>query len=353
MKRVLASILISIGMHGIIINASYSSYRIKVDDQNWSRSYEILFSEKEQKRHGRLDEVYVEKIGIPSGTQLVFGWNAHRPETGQFTFFIRTRNARDRQWSSFHKVIEWGGTRQTSFSNTAEFSKFLYARLEIDKGTEIDGFGIKIIANEPKLLGLVGGVFVTVSDFNAFIPEKIPTTFFKKDYICVENVPVVSQILLMHPRSSGLCSPTSSAIKTSALVQKPVDALEFADYCYDPGLDIFGNWPFSTAHAYEHAHEYAYVYPMRLVSISALYDLIEKEESPIVVSVKGTIKGAAKPYPKGHLLVVIGFDLARKKIICHDPAFREINKVRCEYDVYDFVQAWERSHRMTYKVIRK
>jgi hypothetical protein len=353
MKRVLSSILMSVVLHSITIAAQGGSYSIGIDDQGWSKSYEILFSAAEQKSHNTVNELYVEKVGIASGTQLVFGWNAHRPDVAQFTFFVRTRNAHNKEWSSFHKLVEWGGTSQTSFSNTAEFSKFLYARLEIDKNTDIDGFGIKIIASEPKILGLLAGVFVTVSNFKAFVAEKVPAEFFKKKYICVEDVPLISQILLMHPRSSGLCSPTSSAIVTSTLLKKSVNALEFSDYCYDRALDMFGNWPFSTAHMYEHAHEYAYMYPMRLASISALYNLIEREKCPIVVSIKGTIKGGAKPYPKGHLLVVIGFDPALKKVICHDPAFREINRVRCEYNIYDFIEAWERSNRMTYKVIKK
>lgn len=352
MKRILTIITVSV-MVSTLSSLDHNFYTIQTDNQGWSTSYEILFSEKSKKKNNSLQEIYVEKMAIQSGTQLVFGWNARRPETGQFTFFVRLHNAQTGQWSSFHKVVEWGGLSQTSCSNTAEFSKFLYARLEIDKGSTIDGFGIQVVTNEPNIIGMLDALFVTVTDFDAFVPERVSADFFKRESFCVDGVPVVSQILLMHPRASGLCSPTSCAIVASTLLGRSVDALEFADYCYDKGLDIFGNWPFSTAHLYEHVYKHAYIYPMRLASISALYDLIKKQRCPVVVSVKGTIKGGAKPYPKGHLLVVIGFDPARKKVICHDPAFREINKVRCEYDVHDFVQAWERSHRMTYKLLRK
>lgn len=360
MKTIFKSVVVSTLFATAFVLSKTSGYHIKTDNQKWTTSYEILFSKKEREKHARSKEIYVEKKDIVSGTQIVFGWNAIRPEKAQITFYIKLHNAVTKEWSSYHKLVEWGGKSQISFANKNEFSNFLYARLEISKNTIIDGFAIQVTADDSKALGLVEGLFVTIADFKQFVPQKIDSSFFKRKYLCIENVPSFSQILLLHPRAGGICSPTSTAIVSSYLLGKKVDPLEFADYCYDRALDIFGNWAFSTAHAFEKIHKVAYMYPMRLGSIESLYDLIQDQHSPVVVSVKGTLQGAPKKYPNGHLLVVIGFDPARKKVICLDPASREIEKVRREYDLQDFINAWEwvfwkdsPSPRMTYKVLRK
>jgi hypothetical protein len=67
-----------------------------------------------------------------------------------------------------------------------------------------------------------------------------------------------------------------------------------------------------------------------------------------MVSVRGELVGAAKPYNDGHLLLVVGYDAKQKKIICHDPAFEDVSQVAASYDVDGFLKAWARSRNLAY-----
>ena len=151
-----------------------------------------------------------------------------------------------------------------------------------------------------------------------------------------------------HPRNNGLCSPTSMSMVVETLTQRKVEPLLFSKYVYDEGLDVFGNWSFNMAHAFERSHKQALFYTTRLGSFAELHSLLKKD-IPVAVSVRGAITGARKEYRNGHLLVVVGFDADTKKVICHDPAFDTHDQVNQKYDLHDFIVAWERSRRLTYK----
>lgn len=363
MKRILyiCSLLGIYLIHAIAANTSIvrednhiASVIPIIEQQGFSTNYSFVFSDKDKMNNIQQKGIVVRCMNVSVATQFIFGWNALRPEEAQFTFYMRLHNAKTGQWTEKeHKMVEWGGLSQRSFSNMTDISSFLYARLEINPGEYADGFEIRVVSDNPKSLSMIDALFVNVSDFKAFKYTKPSAEFLNRPSIMLPNVPLVSQKLLLHDRNSGLCSPTSITILASYLLRKPLDALSVADYVYDSGLDIFGNWAFNTAHAYELIHKHAFCYPVRLESIEKLYDLIAEQQCPIVVSVTGELKGAAKNYKFGHLLVVRGFDPVRKKVFCNDPAFREIKKVFVEYDLQDFINAWERSYRMTYKIMRK
>ncbi len=245
-------------------------------------------------------------------------------------------------------MIDWGESIQRSHFNRSEGSAFHYARLELNTEKKADAFRIKAVASNVHDLGLIKGLIATTSDYTKFEPEPWVEHVKGLGSLVLRGVPKTSQILVDHPKSDVLCSPTSLSMVIGTLKRHKVDALSFADHVYDQGLNAFGNWAFNTAHAYEFCTDKLLFYPTRLSSFKALHALLYNK-IPVVVSVHGPLKDAPKPFEKGHLLVVIGFDAKNKEVICHDPAFDTDKAVLARYNVHEFIRAWERSKRMTYK----
>ena len=48
-------------------------------------------------------------------------------------------------------------------------------------------------------------------------------------------------------------------------------------------------------------------------------------------------------------MVIVGYDADHQKVMCYDPAFDTDDQVSRMYDLHDFIVAWERSRRLTYK----
>jgi hypothetical protein len=72
--------------------------------------------------------------------------------------------------------------------------------------------------------------------------------------------------------------------------------------------------------------------------------------APVIVSVRGFLRGAPKSYDNGHLLVVVGWDAQQREVICNDPAHKTDGEVRVQYGIADFLAAWERSRRLSYLI---
>jgi hypothetical protein len=133
----------------------------------------------------------------------------------------------------------------------------------------------------------------------------------------------------------------------SYLLKKQIDAVSFANNVYDSGLCAYGSWPYNIAHAYECCQGNYLFSVTRLHSFKQLHDYLKKN-IPVVVSVRGNIRGAPQEYVHGHLLVVVGWDQKNRKVICHDPAFATNEQTRVAYDAASFLAAWERSRRLSY-----
>jgi hypothetical protein len=321
---------------------------LKVEDQEWAWTYRQCFTSHEMRKNSHKQEVLFTQISIAPFTQLIFAWNAQRPQKGYFTFYAQVRDAKTKRWYSYHKMIDWGQSVQRSHFNRSEGSAFHYARLELENWRKADGFRVKAVAHHHQDLGLLKGLIAATSDHTKFKPEPWSEHAKGLKSIMLKGVPKTSQILVDHPKADVLCSPTSMSMVIGSLKRKKVDALSFADHVYDQGLNAFGNWSFNTAHAYEFCDHKVLFYPTRLSSFTSLYNIL-KNKIPAVVSVRGPLKDAPKPFEKGHLLVVIGWDAQKKQVICHDPAFDSDQAVLARYDVHEFIRAWERSRRMTYK----
>jgi len=228
-----------------------------------------------------------------------------------------------------------------------DHTKYLYVRLETNRSTLSDAFRIKIVSHEGANLGLVKSFSVCLSDFKKFRSESIGEMVLRLPSVYIKNVPKLSQFMIEHERNRGMCSPTSMTMLVEYLTNQKIDPMDFAEMAFDRGLNAYGSWPFNMAHAFERSSGSYWFAMERLHSFKSLYKHL-LTGIPVVVSVRGKIKGAAKDYNSGHLLVVVGWDVRNKRVICHDPAFATENETVRGYSIEDFLAAWERSHRLAY-----
>ncbi len=310
--------------------------------ESWSTTYKKIIKSSDVHR----DYLLFEQKTVPF-TQLIMCWNAQRPETGYYEFFIRARDQKTKKWLDWHKMIEWGAHVQKSFFSRSKGSCFNYARFEMDETQRGDMFQVKVVAHDASLRD-VKALMVTATDLTTFVTEPYNQRAKDLPSFYIRGVPKKSQLMVDHPRNGAICSPTSMSMVTGALLQEDVDSLDFAEHVYDSGLNIFGNWAFNMAHAFEQCEQNVWFYVARLTSFKELYTLLHNN-IPIALSVRGTLRNGKKPYNNGHFLVVVGWDAEHRKVICYDPAFDNLDQVEVAYDINDFIQAWENSRRLVYK----
>lgn len=318
------------------------------EDFDWTKVYKQVFTQQEMYENRNRSELVYTQTHLARFTQLIFSWNAQRPVKGHFSFYVQVQDAHTGKWYDYHHLLDWGNEIQQSYFNRSGGSTFHHARLELEGDRKASAFRVKVLASDKHDLSLVKALIISASDFTQFKPEPWAEQGKGLSSFVINAVPAVSQFLVNHPQAPVLCSPTSVSMVVGALKGRILDPLLFADHVYDSGLKAFGNWAFNTAYAYELCNEKVLFYPTRLGSFNDLHALLQ-QRIPIVVSVRGPLVGSAKPYEHGHLLVVIGYDAEKKEVICHDPAFETDEKVLAFYGLHEFIQAWERSKRMTYK----
>ncbi len=339
--------MLSIFLGCVFIGLSALGADVVPSHQPWTWLHRKKFTSSEQELNKNQKEMSYKKINLPVFTQLVFSWNALRPQKGHFTFYAQVRNVKTGQWGKWHRMMSWGAGVQKSFKTEADdFSSYHHVRLEALDMVNANAFAIRIEANEGADLSLLKLFAVNLANLNEFQPEN-HTQLGMLPSISLKGVPRFSQFELLHERNDSLCSPTSCAMMLSYLMSEPVDPVHFAEGALDTGLDKYGSWPFNMAHAFERAGGKIAFAVTRLSSFKKLYDHLAKG-IPVVVSVRGYIQGAPKVYPHGHLLVVIGYDHKTREVICHDPAVPEAKLLRKRYLLKNFLQAWERSHRLAY-----
>lgn len=324
---------------GLLWSAAYGN------DDAWTWHYsrkmnhESLQKEKES-------EVILRQEKVPAFTQLIFSWNAFRPPVGHFDFYVSVKDSDKGTWSPWHRMIKWGADAQQSFrAKHADSARYEYVRFEVDHGTA-NGFRIKVTAENNADIGLLKELHVNISDFSKFKRE-CPKSLHDLATVTVNNVPKFSQLELDHPRNTGLCSPTACSMVVSYLTKDHVDTLSFAEGAFDRGLDTYGSWPFNMAHAFERSKGKISFATYRLNSFKDIHKQLTKG-MPVLVSVRGDLQGAPKPYENGHFMVVVGWDAKDKSVICHDPAFEKSSLVVTKYPIDSFIGAWERSRRLSY-----
>ncbi|CAN5177114.1 hypothetical protein BH09DEP1_BH09DEP1_6980 [soil metagenome] len=319
--------------------------------EQWTWFHRKVFNEQEQQENAQKSHLAYAKTDLPKFSQLVFSWNALRPAKGYFTFYGQVRNPNTQKWSKWHQMAVWGAEKQKSFETDADhMSSYHHVRLESKPSLLADGFAIKVEAHDGASLDQLKSFAVNLANLQLFKAEKDPMIPGLASVV-IQGVPKYSQFELVHPRNDGLCSPTSCAMLTAYLLSRQVDPIDFAEKSHDQGMDKYGSWPFNMAHAFERTFEFSegkILYAVkRLNSFKDLHQQLAKG-IPVVVSVRGQIHGAPRPYKNGHLLVVIGYDTKTKELVCHDPAVSSYALVRKKYPIKSFLQAWERSHRLAY-----
>jgi hypothetical protein len=293
-------------------------------------------------------------------SELIFSWNALRPIRGYYSFWIRVRERNTKQWYAWHEMARWGTDAQGNILQKSFTSKhrlgthYAHVRLEMPKSRVADAFEVKIKAHSHACLANIRGIAVNTYDFSKFVSERIPacyTRLRKLASVYLAQVPRKSQMNLKHPQYRSLCSPTSVSILLSYLLDKTIDACAVARGVFDQGLKIYGSWPFNIAHAFEVAQGSIFFQVERLHSFKTLHSLL-CQGIPVIVSVRGALKGAPLHYEQGHLLVVVGWNQRFGKVLCHDPSFKSDHATAVAYDLDEFLAAWERSKRLAYRAIK-
>jgi hypothetical protein len=315
--------------------------------QPWTWLYQKVFSPQELTSEKNERVVSFAKENVQPFTQLVFTWNAQRPQNGFFSFWVQSHNAHTKKWSEWYKMFEWGEDVQKSFvGGRKDGTRYCHVRFETSQD-KADGFRIKIIAHEGIPLTLLKAVFVSASDFTLFTEESVNKALAQLPTVMIDTVPKTSQFTINHHKNGSMCSPTSCSMLVGYLLGRSLDPLEFAHKSFDHGLNVYGSWPFNMAHAYEQSGGTCLFATARLNSFYGLYQRLQKG-IPVVVSVRGYIEGAPKVYENGHLLLVIGWDAQNQCVVCHDPAVKHDEGVLICYPIKSFLHAWERSHRLAY-----
>lgn len=289
-----------------------------------------------------------ERVDVMPFSHLIFSFNALRPipRGAYYRFSLSVRGVKSKKWLSWHRMFEWGNGVQRSFADKIKPDGYSHVRFDMHGGTHADGFRVRVEAFHGASLAGIKLLSVSVAELADFKSECPCGRYAGCTSIYVSGVPCRSQMVAEHPRAPVICSPTSLCMVTSYILNRELDVCTFANGVYDRKLDIFGNWIFNTAYAYTLCPQ-CHFYVQRLHSFAALYQLLHRG-IPVVVSVRGRLRGAPKAYPSGHLLTVVGFDVDKLTVVCHDPAAPTVSEVEREYELMDFLLAWERSYRLAY-----
>jgi|SRR5579863_3817421 hypothetical protein len=315
---------------------------------DWTWIYRKNFTKNLHVREMNKKALFFSHDNVSPFTQLIFSWNAFRPEQGHFSFFVQVRNAATKKWGAWHRMVDWGKDVQQSYLSKSDgFSSYVHVRLETDDKKAADAFKIKIEPHNAAPLSLVRGVCVALSDFNMFKAEVSQDITDSLQSVHLSRIPLIAQFALEHEDNGRICSPVSCSMVVHYLTGTYKDPLAFAAGAFDTGLGVYGSWGCNMAHAFEHAGGKTHFFVRRMNSFADLHHQLV-QGVPVVVSVRGNLPGALKPFPHGHLIVVVGWDGQTREVLCHDPASESHDTVFKRYPLEHFLRAWECSHRLAY-----
>ncbi len=300
--------------------------------------------------------IVVEKKAQEPFAQLLVSWNADLPSHGYLRFYVEVFDEKKHEWL-IYKMYEWGNGIQRSFAEKNKQSggaQYTHVRFEGAPGSLYHTFKIKVESVDGAELSALRHIAVCACDLSLFENETVGllhATYFKNKYMYLADVPCISQHDEQFPESTGWCSPTSLAQVIEYYTHKPIDLPAFARAVFDEKLAAYGSWPFNTAQAGVCLPEHV-CYITRLNSIKNLIKLLS-HGYPVVVSIccAKPLPGAPKAYDKGHLITVVGYDLRKNEIICHDTAEKDEAHMIKNYPLEPFMQAWERRQRLAYVIV--
>ncbi|KIC72282.1 C39 family peptidase [Candidatus Protochlamydia amoebophila] len=273
---------------------------------------------------------------IPFFNELIVSWNAFRPSQG---FYLISTSLYTTQWSAWLPYAAWHKDKQKSFNVT-------------DNASNISSFQDIVVCSNvfkaKKLRIRIEAIdHATLKDFFCLHAcTTLGTPTFNKEASPMRvnplNISPLSQMTLDHPRFASLCSPTSTTATIRYLTQtNTLQATHFAQHVYDQAFDIYGNWSFSVAQAFVELGKAWRGWVARFTSFNQIITQL-KNNCPIVVSLKGPLKGSAQTYQSGHLVVIRGYHAQNREILCMDPAFSLDSDTLIAYEEENFLQAWER-----------
>jgi len=319
---------------------------IHAHNNNWTWLYTEKYTHNKKNINNRKRQVLFKKENIAPFTQLLLSWNVIRPEKGYFSFYIQVRNAQTKEWGDWYLMANWGsGIQKTYLTKSDGLASCVHVRLEVDQAKAADAFCIKIEPHDGAQLSLLDAIAVAASDFGLFTAQEAGLGDLKT--VIVTNVPAIAQFALDHTEKGRICSPVSCAMLVEYVTGQKVKYDEFIAAIFDEGLGVYGSWQCNVAHMFDVCKGKMNFFVRRAQSFADVHESLIKR-CPVIVSVRGDLPGAMKPFPHGHLLVIIGWDNETREVICHDPAAESNEMVLKRYPVEPFLRAWERSYRLMY-----
>lgn len=285
-----------------------------------------------------------EQPDVISFDELIISWNAMRPQYGELKISISVKI--HEIWSPWFLYATWGSSGQKGGNVDALRFPLQIKQdiLEIVDGQKATGFRVRVEAHSEATMDEFYSIHVCASSIADVFPLKATIANDSIDL----KIPLISQMMLKHPRNSDMCSAASTSAVVSYLLNKNrIDPVLFALQARDEAFDIFGNWVLNTAHASTVLGKKWHCWVQRLNGFDEIYSCLE-EKIPVVVSVKGPLPGGALAYNQGHLLVVKGYQHKNKQVLCMDPAFPKNEATNVCYDLKYFLEAWSRRHCIAY-----
>lgn len=272
-----------------------------------------------------------------SFNELIISFNAYRPTSGCYAIYVRTKKT---PWLLYAK---WGPNWQSSFSSHGQ--KYTLKQDIFSLKSPSKQFQIQLLAQDGADLIAFHSLHVCTTSIHLMKQALIPASRASIQL----DVPGLSQMALLDPRGNRLCSPTSTTALIRFLKQDPsLDPIEFAHKSWDRGFDLFGNWVFNVAAAYNELQNQGYsCWVERVDSFETILQSLKKE-IPVVISVKGPLRNSAMSYTNGHLLVITGYDSTNNEVLCMDPAFASNQKTHIGYPLFDLLNAWKKRGNIAY-----
>lgn len=275
--------------------------------------------------------------------ELILTWNSMRPEKGGHFFFVSVKQ--NGEWSPLLYYGQWGSWGQLLFRDAPEDSfASTFRGVVSPKSGHCDGFIISVQSEHP-----VGALSVFTNESVISSPGRAPLA-----PILLENPSKQSLITLRENRYADLYLTTAVSIAVNTLYQeKKIDPAALAAHSYDQEYDAYDHWNLCAAAASAALEGNYLVQIQRLPDFAALYSYLAKR-CPVVVGIKGTLKGGPRPHYREHALCVIGYDPAAQTVHCIDPYFPTDKSTAVSYSLSDFTAAWEKRKNIacTFKPIR-
>ena len=155
----------------------------------------------------------------------------------------------------------------------------------------------------------------------------------------------MAQFSFDHMDFARICLPSSLYHALQYLYDKDVRIMDILKLSYDQFHKIYGNWSLASYAVYNSSNKECFLSIFFSLTIEDLKILIYKFGF-VMVSIKGELKGAYKPFYDGHLIILTSIN--DECVECLDSATDDLEKVKKEYCIKEFLAAWTRRNNVTF-----